>query len=251
VQIVRNERLVKREARIATILVSVTFVLLLIGMYLTFQVESLSRSREIPEWVPMAVTYAIILVGMGLFYLGNIRLRRYGPQYRQDLKLKQLLKGLDDRHVLYAFLGGKLPDYVLVGPSGIYVLTTRIQDGEMICRDDRWVRHVGPLQRFLGGFYGNPLGSPSYDTRRGIQRVKELIDQSAQNGDDAPEISGLIVFTADNVKLRTERCSYPATTARELRRVLTRSKGKISATRLTALRAAFENALPEAPRNAS
>src|SRR5689334_6624572 len=151
-------------------------------MWLTFQVEALSRTRDVPEWVPMAVPYAIILVGMGLFYLGNIRLRRFGPQYRQDLRLKQLLKGIDDRHVLYAFLGGKLPDYVLVGPSGIYVLTARVQGGEMICRNDRWMRRTSPLQRFISGWYGNPLGSPSFDTQRGIQRVQELLGQSDLGG---------------------------------------------------------------------
>jgi hypothetical protein len=246
VQVVTNDRLVKRESRIGAGLLGVTFFLLGLGLFLSFQAERWLPVLEqsVPsgfvQWVPIAITYAIVLVGMGFYYLGNARVRRYGPQHRQDNRLRQLLKGLDDRYVLYAYLGRKLPDYVLVGPSGVYVLTTRPQEGEITCRDDRWSSRGGLGRRIFGTLYGSPMGNPSYDTGQGVARVRELLRRNLPGDVPDPPVSGLIVFTGERVRLRVERCSFPATTAKELRKVVGKIKTRLNATQLGPVRAVFE-----------
>ena len=241
-QLVVNDRLVKRQARVGGALLVVTFFMLLGGMLLSWQMESWAQTltAEGRGWVPIALTYLIVIAALGLYYFGNTRMRRYGPQHRQDARLRQILKGLDDRYTLYGFLGAGLPDYILVGPSGVHVLTARPQGGEITCREDRWTSKGGAGRRLFTALYGNPIGSPSADTAQGVQRVQAFLDQNLPAGAERPAVSGLVVFTGENVRLRSERCTFTATTARELRKVVTRVKGRLNSSELARLRAAFE-----------
>ena len=241
-QFVVNDRIVKRQARIGAAALIVTFFMLLGGMLLSWQLDARAQSlaEEWPAWVPITITYLIVLLALGLYYFGNSRMRRYGPQHRQDARLRQILKGLDDRHALYAFLGRGLPDYVLVGPSGVHVLTARPQGGEITCRDDRWRVKAGPGRRLFGALYGNPIGSPSWDTSKGVQRLQAFLDQRLPEGVERPPVTGLVVFTGENARLRTERCTFTATTARELRKVITRLKGRLNSAQLAQVRATLD-----------
>lgn len=244
-QLLVNDRRVKRQARLGGALLVVTFFMLLGGMLLSWQLDAWTQTltAEGRGWLPIGLTYLIVIAALALYYFGNTRMRRYGPQHRQDARLRQLLKGLDDRYTLYGFLGGGLPDYILVGPSGVHVLTARPQGGEISCREDRWVSKGGVGRRLFTALYGNPIGSPSLDTAQGVRRVQAFLDQRLPPGAERPAINGLIVFTGDNVRLRTERCAFTATTARELRKVVTRLKGRLSSSQLAQVRAAFEAAL--------
>jgi hypothetical protein len=240
-----NQRAVIRQAKIGAIALMVTFVLLLIGLIISSQLENWARSLDPDQrqWLPIAVSYGIVLVGLAFYYVGNTRMRRYGPKHRQDARLAQLLKGLDDRHVLYAFLGGKLPDYLLVGPSGVHVLVARPQGGEITCREDRWSTRGGGVQKLFTTLYGNPVGSPSWDASQGVKRVEEYLAAELPPDAERPPVGSLIVFTGENVRLRTERCAYTATTSRELRRVVGRMKARLSPAGLGQVRQAFETRL--------
>jgi hypothetical protein len=245
VQILINDRLVKRQAKIGAIALVVTFLMLLLGMMLSWQAEGWARNLEEEgrTWVPIAVTYAIVIVAMALYYFGNTRMRRYGPQHRQDARLHQILKGLDNRYTLYAFLGRGLPDYILVGPSGVHTITARSQNGEITCRDERWTVKGGAGRRLFTALYGNPVGSPSYDASQSAKKVQAFLDQRLTDGTERPQVQGVIVFTGDNVRLRSERCAVTATTARGLRKMVERLKGRLNAADLAQVRAAFDGEL--------
>jgi hypothetical protein len=245
VQVRVNDRLVKGQARIGAIALGITFLMLLAGMFLSWQIEpwAATLAEEGRGWVPIAITYAIVIAAMAVYYFGNTRLRRYGPKHRQDGRLFQILKGLDDRHVLYAFPGRNLPDYVLVGPSGVHVLTARPQGGEVTCREDRWSVKGGAGRRLFSALYGNPIGSPSWDTAQGVQKVQAFLSQRLPACTEPPPVDGIVVLTGEAVRLRAERCSFTATTARELRRVITRMKGRLSGPELAQVRVAFESEL--------
>jgi hypothetical protein len=245
VQVQVNQRAVNRQAKIGAIALIITFVLLLIGLLISAQLENWARTLEPDQrgWLPIAVSYAIVFVGLAFYYVGNSRMRRYGPKHRQDARLGQLLKGLDDRYVLYAFLGAKLPDYVLVGPGGVHVLVAKPQGGEIACRDDRWTVKAGAGRKFFTALYGNPVGSPSFDAAQGVKRVEEFLAAQLPGDAERPPVGSLIVFTGDNVKLRTERCSFTATTSRELRKVVGRMKAQLNQATQAQVRQAFESRL--------
>src|SRR5262249_22335584 len=102
VKVVANERLIRRQSKIGAIFLAATFGLLMVGILLSYRPDLWAESLD--PWVPIALTYAIVVAGFGLSLLGQRRVRRYGPQHRHHLRLGQLLKGLDDRYVLYAYL---------------------------------------------------------------------------------------------------------------------------------------------------
>ena len=223
-QLVRNDRLVRREARIGGVLLGITFAVLAAGLVLSQWLEQNLATPDTPPWIPIAGSYAVVLVGMGLLFFGNARVRRYGPQYRQDARLLQILKGLDDRFVFFAFLSRSLPDYILVGPGGVWVLVTRLQGGEITCRDNRWSRRSSAISRIFEAMYGTSIGNPSFDATRGVKRVTDEL-QANLPADSVPEVNGVIVFTVDGARLRIERCSFPVATSKELRRVVGRAEG--------------------------
>lgn len=237
-QVIANERLIKRETRLGGVLLGVTFLLLGLGFVLT---SSMGSWFPVGQELALAIAYGIVLVGMALYYLGQSRIKRYGPRYRQDGALRQLLKGLDDRYVLYTFLGRKLPDYVLAGPTGLTAFITRDHNGQVLCRDDRWTRSGGRVPKILSVLYGTPIGNPSWDAQQAEARLRELLSKRLDDASNVP-VQAVIVFTNPNVRLRVERSAYLVTTAKELRNVVRRLKGSLPPARLEALRQTLQAA---------
>jgi hypothetical protein len=213
--VVANQELVRRKVRLAS-----AFHLGALGTFGAGLWLSMSNPDQI------LASYATIVVGLVLYQLGQTSLRRWGPRFRQDGSLARALKGLDDRFTLLAFASDKLPDYLVVGPSGIQVVVARGHQGPITCRGNRWSRPTGGgLKRLFGLFGGVPLGDPSADVARGIERVREQLRKVGIEGQDDLPIGGLVVFTNPAAKLRVEGCSYPIMTLRNLRNYLRGLKG--------------------------
>jgi hypothetical protein len=165
----------------------------------------------------MAGAYAAIIVGLILYNAGQIFLRRFGPRSRADEILSRTLKGLDRRYTLLAFPSTKLPDYILVGPGGIQVIVARPHDGAISCRANVWRRDPGSgLKRLSALFGGAPFGDPSKDVAKGIERVRQRLQQAGIDEKQQPPVEGVIVLTNPNAKLRNDGCSYPVTTLKTL-----------------------------------
>ncbi|MCC7105311.1 MAG: hypothetical protein IT307_09230 [Chloroflexi bacterium] len=245
-----NERLIKRETRIGFALLGVTFALLIVGWIGTSgrvgEVDLLARFGEEQPWVPIAAAYVTVLIGLGFYYLGQGRLKRYGPKYRQDGLLRQLLKGLDDRHVLYVFPSSSLPDYVLAGPFGVVALVTRDQNGQVICQNDRWQQlrgrgAPGAMRALYGSLYGSRVGNPSLDATAARQKLEQFLAARLDDASAIP-ITPIVVFTNPAARLRVERASCTVTMARELRGVLRKLKTPVSPGQLDAVQQALGTA---------
>jgi hypothetical protein len=183
-----------------------------------------SWNNPIPTYEQMIGSYVAIVVGLVLYNVGQVSLRRYGPRFRHDAALVKALKGLDRRYTLLTFPSSKLPDYVLVGPTGVQVIVPRLHGGQVTCRADRWTRDTGGgLRRILSMFGGNPFGDPTRDAVNGVQRVRRRLSERGL-GDEVP-VDGVVVFTNPTVKLRVEGCSVPVTVAKNLRNVVRPAKG--------------------------
>ncbi len=207
-QLVVNRKLVRSRVRLASICHIGALAVFGIGLWISF---SYGESQILGS-------YAAIVVGLLLYNVGQIYLRRWGPRFRQDEVLARALRGLDNRHTLLAFPSTKLPDYILVGPSGVQVIVPRSQAGSITCRNDRWSRETrGGLARLLTLFGGNPLGDPGMDLARGVQRVRERLRRAGLSADQEPPVGGVVVFTNPAVRLRVEGCTTPVTGLRQLR----------------------------------
>jgi hypothetical protein len=174
----------------------------------------------------MVGAYAAIIVGLILYNVGQIFLRRFGPRFRQDGILARTLKGLDRRYTMLAFPSTKLPDYLLVGPTGIQVIVARAHDGSISCRANRWSRDAGGGLKRLGALFGGaPFGDPGQDVSKGIAQVRKRLDQAGIAEAQQPPIEGIIVFTNPAAKLRIDGSSYPVTGLKGLRNNVRGGKG--------------------------
>ncbi|HTD80241.1 MAG TPA: nuclease-related domain-containing protein [Chloroflexota bacterium] len=211
-QLVANQQLVKNRVRLGAAFHIGAFALFLGALLLTTQTD-VSRELPILSWVA-------IVVGMGLYSLGQTQLRRWGPRNRQEEQLGQAIRSLDDRYKLYAFLATNLPDYILVSPAGVHVLVIRSDAGQIACVRDKW---TSPGGRF-GRLFGSGLGNPSADVQRQLTQIKALLTREGLEA-DVP-VSGMVILTNPRVTLRVEGCSFPVTRLKDLKDVLRRTAGK-------------------------
>ena len=208
-QSVVNESLARNRVRLASGFHIAALAVFAVGLAFSWQQT---------EFDQIIVSYAAIIVGLVLYQLGQMSLRRWGPRFRQDAALAKALKGLDNRHTLLSFASSKLPDYLLVGPNGVRVIVPRMQDGEIVCRADRWHRESrGLISRVLSLFGGNPLGDPTRDAIGGAQKVRHRLESRELTGNRAPDVRSVIVFTHPSAKLRLDGCSVPAARLKQLR----------------------------------
>jgi hypothetical protein len=218
-EFVDNKKLISQRVRIASAAHLAALAVFAVGLFISW-------SNPQPTLEQMAGAYGAIIVGLILYNVGQIFLRRFGPRFRQDEVLKRTLKGLDRRYTLLAFPSTKLPDYILVGPAGIQVVVARGHDGAIACRGNRWSRDPGSgLKRLSGLFGGVPFGDPSRDVVKGIAQVRKRLTAAGIGEAEQPPIEGIIVFTNPAAKLRIDGCSYPVTGLKGLRANIRGAKG--------------------------
>jgi hypothetical protein len=217
--VVVNENLVKTRVRLASAAHIAALGVFAVGLVISW-------TNPQPTMEEMIAAYAAIAIGLVLYNVGQIFLRRFGPRVRQDAALARMLKGLDRRYTLLAFPATKLPDYILIGPAGIQVVVARAHDGTINCRANRWSRDAGGGLKRLGGLLGGtPFGDPSADVSRGIDQVRQRLEKSGLAPDKQPPVDGIVVFTSPAAKLRIDGCSYPVTGLKGLRNNVRGGKG--------------------------
>jgi hypothetical protein len=218
--VVVNEKLISTRVKIASAAHLAALAVFAVGLFISW-------SNPEPTYEQMAGAYAAIIVGLILYNVGQMFLRRFGPRSRAEGVLARTLKGLDRRYTLVAFPSTKLPDYTLVGPAGIQVIVTRPHDGAISYRAGNWVRDAGSgLKRLSSLFGGTPFGDPTKDVEKGIARVRERLEKAGIEPGKQPPIDGVIVFTNPNAKLRIDGSTYPVTTLKGLRNNVRGGKGQ-------------------------
>lgn len=222
-QLVANQQLVKNRVRLGIGFHVAALAVFAIGLVFSLQSNTAAGELRYESWVA-------ILIGLGLYSLGQTQLRRWGPRNRQEEQLGQAIRGLDDRYKLYAFLSSSLPDYILVSPAGVSVLLVRQEASQISCVRDKWTKASGSR---IMSLFGPGFGNPSADAARQVQRAQSVLN--AEGLGDVPT-SAVIVFTSPKVQLRIEGCSATVTRVKELKDVLRRMAGKGPNVALTSAR---------------
>src|SRR5438094_2511199 len=136
-QLVTNEKLAKSRFRLGTAFHLTALGILMAGLYASLQ---LPETQGEYQTIRLIIPYVAILLFLVPYYFGKQYIQRYGPKNRYDASLAQATKGLDNRYSLFSFPSGRLPDYLVVGPGGVFVLVPRGHPGLLVCRGDRWGR---------------------------------------------------------------------------------------------------------------
>jgi hypothetical protein len=142
----------------------------------------------------------LILVNVGAAYGG-----KWLRDPRPDQVLDKALKGLNHGSRLYNYL---LPvDHVLLSSAGLFVLTLKTQDGQIIGHGDKWQRRLKLWASFMAMFESK-LGNPSRQARNEAAKMESWLHTHLP--DAAVPVRPVVVFTNPKAQLFLTEPSVPA-----------------------------------------
>lgn len=212
-EIISNDRLIKRNARIGQVTSITGLVVLAGGMFISF-------TR--PEM--FSISLVALLVGFGLSQIGIYFGNRWGRRPRPDEMLNDALKGLDGRYNLYHY--STPTSHLLVGPAGIWVLMPRQQAGTITYDDNkkRWRQKGGSI--YLKIFAQENLGRPDLEIGSEIHAVSRFLEDQLDN-EQIPEVSAALVMTNEKCVVEAENAPAPTLEAKKLKDFIRKTaKGK-------------------------
>jgi hypothetical protein len=227
--IITNERLVKRNARIGQVSSIAGLAVLAGGMVISF-------TR--PEYFGLsmgALLFGFLLSQVGI-YFGN----RWGRRPRPDEQLNIALKGLDSRYSLYHY--STPANHLLVGPAGVWALLPHNQRGTISydTARGRWRQRGG--NAYLKLFAQEGLGRPDLEIQGEIEAVRKYLEEILPE-EEIPAVQAALVFTNEAADVQGDDSPVPMLKARELKEFIRKTaKSKpISLDKAKAL----QQALPE------
>ena len=184
-QILTNEKLIKRYALVSKVLSTTGILVLLSGLAASFLRPEL-------YYLPFYTLIAGFMLSNVGMYLAN----RYVREPRPDLVLRNSMKGLDDRYLLYQYY---LPaQHTIVTPSGVYAVTPKFQGGTVEWNDNRKrFRHRG-VSMYRKIFGQESLGQPIIEAQAEAQRLAKFLNKIF--GDGAPDVYPILVFTNSKIE---------------------------------------------------
>ncbi|MEP7292454.1 MAG: nuclease-related domain-containing protein [Chloroflexota bacterium] len=197
-----NEKLARRNRKIAQYLFFATFGILILGfIFINQQARTLTEDNVAlvtllqTAMLPVAFITTIISVRMT-----NLWVR----QPRPEVVIPEGLKGIGNKSVLYNYY--HLPArHVLIAPQGVFAIVTRFQDGRFNVEGDRWSTNKSLLSRIFSIFRFDSIGNPTADAQRAAAHVKKLLEPIASN----VEVHPMIVFTSPRAEVTATSSTVP------------------------------------------
>lgn len=227
-RILTNEGRIRRGRRIGTIGAFGGLGILLIGLVVSFFAREL-----LILWLALA----LLLLGIGVSSLGTTNLNRWMRQPRADEALAQALKGLDDQYRLYNYL---LPaPHVLLGPTGLFVLTALGQDGLIRYERGKFHRNFS-LGRVLRFMTEERLARPFALADDQVNAIRHFLE--LRGVEEAVEIQSVLVFYNPRAELTVTDPPRPVVTTKGLKKALRRQpESKLAPSLLEQLRGLFDS----------
>jgi hypothetical protein len=186
-KVVINKLKLAKRAQTANIASISGMVLLLAGVILPLVFPALGQVG----------TLIIILAGIIIAMVGIYQANRWVRKPRPEESLSKVLKGLDDKYVLYHYPTALPCDHVLLTPEGVVNLETVNLAGFFTYKDGRWVERM-TMGRAFRSVVEERLGDPT----RSAQAVQQYLAGKLQDltGEKIP-VKALITFTHPNAEL--------------------------------------------------
>ena len=204
-KIIKNEKLIKRNATIGKIASLVGLVVLAGGMYLSF------KKPELFSWSLGALVLGFAMTQVSM-YFGN----RWGRHPRPDEQLDAALKGLPGEVTLYHY---KSPvSHLLVGPVGVWILLPYHQKGKITYRNNRWKGSGGGfLQGYMRIFGQESLGRPDIEAGIEAASLEKFFKKNFGQDEAIPPIRAALVFLNPSIEIDAEGSPLPAMQVKKLK----------------------------------
>ena len=212
--IVRNEKMINRNAFIGKYAGVVSIAILVGGMYISFKYQE-------------QITYSLLalIIGFTLSQIGILYSNRFVRSPRLDQQLDNALKGLDDQYAIYHYESAV--SHFLIGPAGFWILFPLPQKGKITYDDKkgRWKRIGG---NFYMKFFGqDSIGNPTREIKVAVDQVQKELRKIPEF--DLPAIKTALVFTGSSIEIDAENAPSPTLHAGQLKKLIRKeAKGDAS-----------------------
>jgi len=177
----------------------------------------LLASVLLPIFVPGTATFSVILMiaGFALSMVGIYYANRWIRKPRPEDRLEKVLKGLDDKYILFHY--PHLPtDHIVLSPAGVTVLETVNIDGMYTYLDGKWKESM-TIGRALRYIVEEHLGDPTRAASDSAGFIKAKLDALAGISNPVP-VKAVVVFTHPATRLDLKNPPIPAIMAEKLRK---------------------------------
>ncbi len=204
-KIIKNEKLIARNSKIGQFTSLGALAVLGVGMYISFSKPEL-----------FYYSIAALIVGFMMTQVGMYFTNRWGRTPRPDEQLDAGLKGLPSETAIYHYVTPV--SHLLVGPAGIWILMPLHQRGKVKYEKNRWkLSGGGFMQAYMTIFGQEGIGRPDLELENQIDSLKKYFAKRME-GDEAPEIKGVLVFTSDQIEIEdADAAPIPALQIKKLK----------------------------------
>ena len=227
-QIIVNETRIARGARIGKIATLAGLGFLVVGLIVSLTLQTTGLI-----WI----SFGCLLLGILVSSVGTMNMNRWVKEPRADQALTQGLKGFDDRYRLYSYL---LPaPHVLLGPTGLFVLTALGQDGVIHYDGTKFRRDFSAI-RLLRFMAEEGLGKPLAEADAQVRAMQKLLDE--HDAGDGVDIQNMVVFYSPRAELSISDPPRPIVHQKALKKAIRKQQGetKLSGDQYRKLRDLFD-----------
>ncbi len=193
--IIRNDRLILRNSRIAMITTFGGLLVLMGGLIISFKFPN-----------QMGLSWAALMLGFLFSQIGIYFSNRWGRHPRPDEMLDTALKGLDKRNTMYHYITPA--PHLLVGPTGLWVIMPYYQRGAISCSKGRLIQKGNVGLTFLKIFAQEGLGRPDLELAATIEALQKYLKKRLPES-DIPPIQTALVFTNPKIELNIQKDDTP------------------------------------------
>jgi len=222
-RIFTNEKLYKRNTRLA-------FIANLAGMFfLLASVYVLFSNSQLGLYLLFLLT-GIVCMQTGVYF------GRWNR--RPDLALNNALKSVDDNYTLYHYTSPV--SHMLLGPSGIWILLPRHARGT-VTFDQRSQRWKLKTKNFLARFGQEPIGKPIVEASLEAEHLDQFLQKNWKGGD--LRVQAAMVFVDESTEVEAVgKAPLPTVSIHKLKQILLKAdeKSRLTKDQVKRLNAMFE-----------
>ncbi len=202
--IISNEKMITRNAKIGQFTSLGSLVILGIGMYISF------TKPELFNISVGALLLGFIMSQVGI-YFGN----RWGRSPRPDELLDQGLKGLTKEYTIYHY-SSPVPN-LLVGPAGVWLLMPYHQQGKIVYDGKKWKTEKGGFaQSYMRIFGQDNMSRPDLDAGAEAEKLTRYLKKQMPE-DEIPPILAGIIFTSEHAEVQADDAPVPTMHLKKLK----------------------------------
>jgi hypothetical protein len=202
-----DTKFIARKVRLGKYSSLAGLAILSVGMVISFSKPELFE-----------VSLLCLIIGFGVASVGSYNVSRWVKPPRGDEVLEKALKGLSNKYQLFNYV---LPSpHVLLAPFGVYVLSTKKQDGRVTYTSQGKWRQDKDIKRRFRLFFGGeqPLGDPASEMAGEVSTIQKYLSRNLP-GEDI-QVRGAVVFLSPNLVLNIEATVLPVLVPKDIKKFL-------------------------------